>query len=185
MWQKRPWTFGWKAVLVVALIGCGASGCGDGPTSLQNTSLSDLFGDQLYRADGSPVGVEALDQTSIIGVYFASPGCPACGAFNPLLIDAYDQLRADGRSFDVVLVTVGISATSQSEYMVDSGMPWLAVSAQSKKPSELAQRYLVRWVPTLIVIDGNLNVVSFSGRDELTQGGPAVYDAWLATSSGS
>lgn len=183
MWQKRSWTLGRKAILAMA-IGCVASGCGDGPTSPENTTLSDLFGDELYKADGSPVGVGALDQTSIIGIYFASPECSACGAFTPLLIDAYDQIREDGRSFDVVLVTVGISAASQSEYMVDSGMPWLAVSAQGKKPSDLAQRFLVRWVPTLIIIDDDLNVISFSGREELTQGGPGVYDAWLAASSG-
>lgn len=186
MRKKRPWTFGRTAILLTALSGCVASGCGgDGPTGPKATSFSDLFGNQLYKADGSPVGIGVLDPTSVIGIYFASPGCPACGAFTPLLIDAYDQLRGEGHSFEVVLVTAGISAPAQSEYMVDSGMPWLAVSAQSKKPSDLAQRFFVRWVPTLVIIDGNLNLISLTGREELTQGGPAIYDAWLAASSGS
>ena len=186
MLQKAPGAMGLRAILVVAFVGGVVYGCGgDGPTGPQPTSFSALFGDQLYKADGSSVETGTLDQTSIIGIYFASPECPACGSFTPLLIDAYDQLRGEGRSFEVVVVTVGVSDTALFEYMEDSGMPWLAVPAQSKKPSQLAQRYLVRWVPTLIVIDGNLNVVSFSGREELTQGGPAIYDAWLAASSGS
>jgi len=167
-------------------MGCAVSGCGgDGPTGPEPASLSDLFGNQLYRADGSPVGVGALDGTDVIGAYFASPGCPACGGFTPILVDAYNQLRAEGRSFEVVLVSGNVSNSSLFEYMVDWGMPWLAVSPQSGKADALVQRYDVRWIPTLVIIDGALNTISMTGREELTQSGTAAYDAWLAASAGS
>jgi hypothetical protein len=186
MWQKRPWTFGCKTILVAALVGLAVSGCGDdGPTEPEPVSLSDLFGNQLFRADGSSVGVGALDHASVIGIYFASPGCPACGAFTPILIDAYNQLREAGQSFEVVLVTDGISDSSLFDYMADSAMPCLAVSSQGNRANALAQRYDVRWVPTLVIIDGAVNTISLTGREELTQNGAAAYDAWLAASAGS
>lgn len=185
MWQTRFQAQALSSGALASLLFCSAFGCdGGGPAALPPASLPDLFGSQLYRADGSPVGVHVLDDVAVIGIYFASPGCPACGGFTPLLVDAYSQLREDGRSFEVVLVSLGVSESSLFEYMIYSGMPWLAVSSQSGEANALVQRYDVRWVPTLIIIDGAGNTISFTGREELTQSGVAAYDAWLAASAG-
>ena len=185
--QKRPWINGWRALAVAVLVGCAASGCGgDGPTEPQPATLSGLFGNQLYKADGTLVGVGALDDDDVIGIYFASSGCPACAGFTPVLVDAYNQLQEDGRSFEVVLVSTGISDSSLLEYMVDSEMPWLAVPSQSGRANALVQGYSIRWVPTLLIMDGGtLNTISVTGREEVAQDGAAAYDAWLAAAGGS
>ena len=45
-----------------------------------------------------------------------------------------------------------------------------------------------RWrgfgVPTLVIIDGDANTISMTGREQLTQSGTATYEAWLAASGG-
>ena len=170
---------------MTALWGCAVSGCGsEGPTEPKPASLADLFGNQLFRADGSTAGVGSLDGTPVIGIYFASQGCPACGNFTPILVDVYDQLQEDGRSFEVVLVSTGLSDSALFEYMLDSGMPWLAVSSQSSRANALVQRYHIQWVPTLVIIDGDANTITLTGRDQLTQLGTGAYDAWLAASGG-
>jgi hypothetical protein len=185
MLRKRPLARGLRTALPALFLACGIFGCdSDGPTGPKPASLSELFGNDLRRADGTSVGIQALDNTPIIGIYFADPGCPACGGFTPLLVEAYDQLRRDGRPFEVVLITLGISDSTLYEYMTDSGMPWLAVSPVSSKAYALVERYNVRWIPTLIVIDDEGATVSTSGREEITQSGAGAYDAWLAASSG-
>lgn len=169
-----------KTLTVAMLIAWASSGCGsDGPTNPEPLSLSELFGTQLFRADGTSVGLGALEGKDIIGIYFASPGCPACGGFNPTLVDAYNQLGEDGRSFEVVLVTLGTSLSALFEYMSDSGMPWLALSPESSRANALAQRYNIRWVPTLVIIDETGKTLSLTGREELTEDGPAAYDEWV------
>jgi hypothetical protein len=166
---------------MAALSACATFGCGsDGPTEPESVSLSDLFGNQLFKADGSSVGLAGLEGAAIIGIYFASTGCPACAAFNPILVDAYNQWNAQGKSFEVVLVTAGESLAELLDYMAESNMPWRAVSPQSNKANYLAQRYNIRWVPTLVIIDAALKTISLTGREELTQTGPAIYDVWLA-----
>jgi hypothetical protein len=171
---------------MAVLVGFAVSACGgDGPTTPRAASLPELFGDQLFRADGSQVSVQVLEGVPVIGMYFASAGCPACGAFTPLLLDAYTQLQADGRPFGVVLVSGGISEATLFEYMTEAGMPWLAVSSQSDRVNTLLQRWDVRWVPTLIVIDGAGNTLSLTGREEVTVNGAGAYDLWLAASAGS
>jgi len=163
------------------LVGFSISACGgEDSTGPSPASLSDLFGNQLVKADGSTVGVAGLNNVPLIGIYFANPGCPACAGFTPTLVEAYDQLKAEGKPFEIVLVTGGISDAMLSSYMVDSEMGWLAISPQSGKINSIVQRYNVRWVPTLIVIDDDLGTVTSTGREEITQAGAAIYDVWLS-----
>lgn len=176
---------GVRAPVAVLLVGLLAVACGDdGPTGPKPASLPELFGTELYRADGSTVGVESLAGTPVIGIYFASAGCPACGAFTPVLLDAYAGLEQEGRPFEVVLVTGGIGMTTLLEYMTDFGMPWLAVPTPSEEITNLVRRYDVRWVPTLIVIDNDGTVLSMTGREEVALNGTGAYDLWLAARSG-
>jgi hypothetical protein len=185
MSRNRRWTLGGTTLFAAGLVVCAVLGCGgEGPTESKPVSLSDLFGSQLYQADGSSVGTGVLSQTPVIGIYFASPGCPACGGFTPILVDAYNQLQKEGRSFEVVIVSLGIDNSSLFEYMVDSAMPWLAVLPQGGAANALVQRYQIQWVPTLVIIDGAANTLSLAGREQLTQSGTAAYDAWLAASGG-
>ena len=175
-----------RSDLAVAILSCLAvSACGDsGPQEPSAASVPDLFGSQLYRADGSTVGIEALDGVAVIGIFFASHSCPACGGFTPLLLSAYEQLAEDGQSFEVVLVSLGASESMLLDYMTDWGMPWLAMPSQGSLANRLAKRYDVRWIPTLIIIDSQGNTISVYGREELAQEGVAAYDGWLASAGG-
>jgi len=69
--------------------------------------------------------------------------------------------------------------------MVDSEMPWLALSPQSSQANGLLQRYDIRWVPTLIIIDGSGVTISTTGREDLTENGAAAYETWLASAGRS
>ncbi len=173
------------ALLAVAPFLAAAWGCGsDSPTELGPASLPDLFGTQLFRADGTKVGVGTLEGTALIGIYFAAPGCPACGSFTPVLVDAYRLLREEGRSFEVILVSPGMSDSSLREYMADSDMPWLGMPSGGSKAQDLVRRYRVQWVPTLIIINGSAETISLVGREDLNRKGVAAYDDWLAASTG-
>ena len=185
MSRERSWASAASAAALAVLVGSVVFGCGeDGPTEPQAASLTELFGEQLFRADGSPVGVGILDNTPLIGIYFADPGCPACAGFTPMLVSAYDQLREEGRSFEIVLVTPGITESSMFDFMADSGMSWLAVSPESNRSGALARRYNIRWIPTLVIIDAAGGTVSLRGREEVAQSGAGAYDAWLTASGG-
>lgn len=170
-----------RAFALLTLSGVFVFGCGsDGPTEPEALSLPELSGGELLRADGSSLDVGTLARFPLIGVYFASPGCPACSAFNPLLIDAYEQMNGSGRPFEVVLITLGVTESAMFDYMAETGMQWLALSPQGTEANALANHYGIRWVPTVVVIDGAGNTVSLNGREDVTQSGAGAYDAWLA-----
>lgn len=161
------------------------AGCGDdSPTEPSRASLLELFGDTLLRADGSVEGIEALEGAALIGIYFGSYQCSACAGFTPILVDAYGQLREQGRSFEVVYVSLDPGEASMLSYMTESGMSWLAVPWRGSHSNALLERYDVEWIPTLIIIDGEGGTVSREGAQEVVDHGAAAYDDWLARAAG-
>lgn len=178
-----------RALAVAALCGGLALGC-DGMGSTEPTPtgpytpvpIPELFGDTLYRADGTRLGVAALEDKAIIGIYFAARWCPACADFTPLLVDVYQKLSEAEKSFEVILVSTDDSAAAMFDYMQETGMAWLAVPWGGTRAADLGQRYGVRSIPTLIIIDGGGNTVSLTGREEVSRSGPAAYDDWLSRS---
>ncbi len=156
---------------------CGDLPGGDSPT------LSDLFGSVLYRADGSQAGLASLQTKSLVGIYFASRSCPACTSFTPELVKTYDAIRAAGKPFEIVLAGVDpAGAVELSAYMQQFKMGWLALPLGSDKIRELATRYDVEWIPTLIVVNAAGKTVTKTGREDVATKGAAAFDAWLAAS---
>jgi nucleoredoxin len=143
-------------------------------------SLQDLFGNVFYQADEGVVGIEAIDQNSIIGIYFGAGWCPACANFTPLLVSFYDELEEAGESFEIVFVSFDGSEDDMFAHMTDRGMPWLAVPLGGDKADALTLRYDVTGIPTLVVIDAEANTVTVTGRADVVTKGALAYDDWFA-----
>lgn len=148
-------------------------------------SLSDLFGSVLLKVDGSQAGLEALQEKALIGIFFSAGWCPACGAFTPQLLATYHELKESNKSFEVILVSFDDDAEGMLAYMRQHAMPWLAVPHGSAKATALTQRYDVRLIPTLIVIDRAGKTISMNGRGDIVAKGAGAYEDWLAASTGS
>ncbi len=174
--QRLPALLVLAALLTAA--GCDEDASPTGPPPPD--SLAELFGDTLYRADGSTVGIEELEGTAIIGVYFGVWSCPACAAFTPVLVDAYQQILDAERSFEVVYVSFAASESGMFDYMVDSGMPWLAVEWAGTHAAGLVERYDVRVIPTLVILDGEGRTITRTGREDVARKGAGAYDDWKA-----
>ena len=68
--------------------------------------------------------------------------CPPCRGFTPTLMRVYERLRADGRNFEVVLVSSDRSEESYRTYV--STMPWLAVPYGDQRCASLTKHFGVQ-----------------------------------------
>ena len=68
--------------------------------------------------------------------------CPPCRGFTPTLMRVYERLRADGRNFEVVLVSSDRSEESYRTYV--SAMPWLAVPYGDQRCASLTKHFGVQ-----------------------------------------
>ena len=113
-----------------------------------------------------------------VRVTFSASWCPPCRAFTPLLIAAYNQLKAEGKPFEVVLVTSDQSEADMRAYMKGHDMPWLAVPFGDKPIDALKKKFGVAGIPKLVVVDSSGKTLSENARGEVAQNGAKAFDAW-------
>jgi len=171
------------AVCIGLLTSCGESQqIIDPPGPLPPASMQELFGDELFLADGTVLGNDAVADKSIVGVFFSTSWCPACEAFTPLLVSVYEELELAGKSFEIVWVSFEATTDEMFAYMLEVSMPWLTLPLRGAKSDGLIQRYGVEVVPTLIIVANDGSTISLNGRSEVVEEGAAAYDDWLAQS---
>lgn len=167
-------------VLTVIICGFFFTSCAkSGPDSAPPpASLSELFGDELHRADGSRTETRSVNDKEIIAIYFSAQWCPPCRQFTPILVQTANELQEAGKSFEVILVSSDRSEKDMFAYMTGYKMPWLAMPHGDAKAAALSARYGVRGIPMLVVIDNKGNTLSLTGRADVTGKGVRAYDDW-------
>ena len=126
-------------------------------------SLEELVGPELINADGEKVATSSL-AGKVIGLYFSASWCGPCRAFTPSLVKLRD--RKDDE-FEVVFVSSDRSAEDQTEYMKDYDMEWPAIPHDSPLRGELAAKYGIQGIPSLIIVDDQGNLITKDGRSEM------------------
>lgn len=178
-------------LIVAGLSCCLCASCGGSeptdpaePPAGSDATFAELFGSVLLKADGSSVGIQAIQTKAIVGIYFAAGWCPACAEFTPTLVSAYGELTKAGKSFEIVLVSLDASSADMLTHMRNRGMAWLAIPYDSARIRALIDRYGVEWIPTLVILDNDRTIITKGGRDDIVVKGAAAFDDWLAASRG-
>ncbi len=143
-----------------------------------SSSLQELFGNSLVDSRGRRVSTDALAGREKIGIYFSAQWCPPCRAFTPSLVDAYNELQEEGKPFEIVFVSSDRTPQDMRTYMRDYNMNFLAVRHGRKEAEELSNRFGVRGIPRLVIIDSSGNVLSENARNDVANSGRAAYDNW-------
>ncbi len=164
----------------------GSHGKADGTTSSTMAApvekavppeLDELFGDRLVNAKGKRFSTAELVGKKI-GVYFSASWCPPCRAFSPQLVAAYNQIKAEGKPFEIVLVTSDKDKRSMEAYMEDHEMAWLAVPFGDKHIDILKEKCAVSGIPKLVIMDSTGKIISSEARGEVSTKGAAAFDSW-------
>lgn len=127
--------------------------------------LKALFPDGLLDAGGEAVSVESLEGKGVVGIYFSAHWCGPCRQFTPQLVKYRDAQQDD---IEVVFVSSDRSEEKQFEYMKEAGMKWLTVKYNSDAANALKKKYEIRGIPTLVLVNGDGELISMGGRQLVT-----------------
>ena len=140
-------------------------------------ALEELFGRRLVGEQVKRISTADLAGKKI-GIYFSASWCPPCRAFTPQLVAAYNQLKTDGKPFEVVLVPHDQTEAAMEKYMKDYDMPWVAVPFGDKHVQALKEKFAVAGIPKLVVVDAQGQTRSSEARGEVAAQGAAAYAGW-------
>lgn len=128
-----------------------------------DSGLVELFGDDLLTHKGKRADLASLNGKTV-ALYFSASWCPPCRAFSPVLVELADDLRKSGKPFELVLVGCDQTKEKALAYMAAHKMTGYLVPPEADANRALCNRYGVRGIPALIVVDSSAHTIDPSAR---------------------
>lgn len=134
------------------------------------TLLEKLLGSTLVSRRGEVATDQALENKTVVGLYFTASTCHPCQAFTPILatvyrnmtLAAYKQLSMKDK-MDVVLVSMDRDEFAFRDYLLQT--PFLAVPFRRREVAQdLWKRYDVKKIPTLVFVNEHGDEIEREGR---------------------
>jgi len=137
--------------------------------SFVDSALNLINGDVLQSKDGSKCSIDSLKNSSLIFLYFSAHWCGPCRSFTPQLAKKYEELKADGKEFEIVFVSSDCSKSDCDQYW--STQPWKLLDySERDMKAALSKELGVRGIPSLIIFDSSSGkIVCEDGRSAIME----------------
>merc|ERR1712038_49843 len=134
----------------------------------QSTWGVDLLGPDLLKQKGEIVKTAEACEGKYVALYFSAHWCPRCRGFTPKLAETYKKIVADGKNWEVVFCSSDQDQSAFDEYFGE--MPWLSLPYEKRDLKEqLSEKYGVRGIPSLILLDLEGKVITKNGRSKVAE----------------
>jgi len=131
-------------------------------------SSSDVLlknGDKTKGGVATTVGETISDKSGkLLMIYLSMHDCPGCREFTPLLLDLYEELNQDTKTFEVVFFSGDKQEDVFKSYYAE--MPWPAIPWKDARLKRVVKHFGIRGLPRLIVMDAKTNKVLHSDAVE-------------------
>jgi thiol-disulfide isomerase/thioredoxin len=150
-----------------------AQGDADLPRLPKPIIVAEKLAGKLVQLDGGELVDHKLDPERAIDyflLFYSASWNPACVKFTPALIQFYNDQKAAGANFEIILVGADDSEDEMKAHMTDTKMPWPALRFADKGSEglEFITQAAGRGVPCLAAMDsrGLILVHSYKRRKD-------------------
>eukprot|EP00591_Stephanopyxis_turris_P007765 CAMPEP_0195519620 /NCGR_PEP_ID=MMETSP0794_2-20130614/15143_1 /TAXON_ID=515487 /ORGANISM="Stephanopyxis turris, Strain CCMP 815" /LENGTH=334 /DNA_ID=CAMNT_0040648803 /DNA_START=59 /DNA_END=1063 /DNA_ORIENTATION=+ len=158
---------------------------------LQTGPFIDILGETLLSLEminetsaqfHSHLTNEALNGKKVVGLYFSADWCGPCRQFTPDLVNFYNKMNArkgKENQFEIVWISRCRDVNSYGQYFTH--MNWLAMTpedAMGAKGEQLSQKYKVKGIPHLVLLDDMGSVITYDGRTKIPADKAGIGFPW-------
>ncbi|KAI6655621.1 Nucleoredoxin-like [Oopsacas minuta] len=118
--------------------------------------------DKLVDNKGGQYKLSEIRKDKYLALYISAHWCPPCKVFTPKLVEAYQKHQDKG--FEVIFISFDRDEESFKDYF--ETMPWKSANYAdaNKLGPKIARRFGVKGIPTLVLMDKNLEVINQNAR---------------------
>jgi len=158
---------------------------------VQTGPFIDLLGPTLYSlemVDETHAAMkehytnDALRGKKVVGLYFSADWCGPCVQFTPDLVLFYNKMnerKGKKDEFEIVWVSRCRDLDSYGQYFTH--MNWLALppqEAMGQRGQMLFEKYKIKGIPSLILLDEVGNVITTDARNKIPQDKAGIGFPW-------
>ncbi len=140
-------------------------------------AIQELFGKKLKNNRKKNVSSDELGG-KIVGIYFSAHWCPPCKTFTPELVKFHKNVTKKGEPFEIVFVSSDRSESAMYDYMEEMDMPWLALPFGDSHIKPMKEKFGVRGIPMLVIVDAEGKVITKNGRGDVSSMGAKAFKKW-------
>jgi len=125
---------------------------------------------------------DALRGKKVVGLYFSADWCGPCVQFTPDLVNFYNKInerKGKKGEFEIVWVSRCRDLDSYGQYFTH--MNWLALppqEAMGQRGQMLFEKYKIKGIPSLILLDEVGNVITTDARNKIPQDKAGIGFPW-------
>lgn len=142
-----------------------------------DTGITSLITGPLLDSNGEEVSKDLLAGKTI-GIYFSAHWCPPCRSFTPNLVKFRDTNK---ENFEVVFVSSDSNPKAQFDYMKETGMKWYTLPHRSKAAKDLASKFSVKGIPSLVIVSSDGKTITKNGRNDVSSNPKGALKKWSDT----
>lgn len=123
---------------------------------------------------------DALRGKNVVGLYFSADWCGPCRQFTPELVKFYEKVNKR-RKDDFAIVWISRCRDVQSFGQYFTEMKWLALppqEAMGERGQWLGQKYGVKSIPSLVLLDDVGNIITKDARTQLPKDKTGIGFPW-------
>ena len=141
--------------------------------------MEDLIGRVFLNNKMEEVNPEEVLNCKLIALLFTASWCSPCVIFEKELIELYSEANIGDKMLEIVHIS---SDRTEEAFKKSLGnKPWVFLPYHSNKIGELVSKYSVLAVPVFLVLrSSDCQIVTETGRKELSEEGVKVIDRWLS-----
>ena len=129
--------------------------------------MEDILGKSI-RYGNKTIGIEEILQNGpqFYGIYFGAHWAPPCRLFTPALADFYNNVNGGQKKLEIFFCSIdGNEDAFERNYRE---MPFCAIPyTEDQRIQNLKQRFGINGIPTLVILDGNGEPLTFEGRTDI------------------
>jgi len=140
-----------------------------------SSKIVQLVGEKLLSKGNVVVNSSEVLKDKLVALYFSAHWCPPCRQFTPVFSSVYQSMG--NKPLAVIFISADQDQEAFNEYFGEQ--PWYAIPYENSDIREgLNERFGIRGIPSLLVLDQEGNIVSKEGRTEVMKTKEKVYDLW-------